>query len=119
MRSRKTMSENPSVSGRLLDKLLRWASAFGLIPPKPVRRRPCCAHPAWHAVGVEIARDGGEAIDLDRCEGCGTYRLSWWWPKDSADTKMGGEMDISGDLARRLRETADWEERRRLLRDVL
>lgn len=68
---------------------------------------------------VEMARDGAEAIDLDQCGRCGRYRLSWWWPKDSADRALGSEWLLSTEEGRRLHAERDWNGRARLIREIL
>ena len=80
---------------------------------------PCVSHTDWETVMVEMARDGAEAVDLDRCARCGAFRLSWWWPKDSADTTLQSECPLSAVDAESLRCEADWAKRRVLFQDIL
>lgn len=84
-----------------------------------IEKQPCTSHARWTTVMVEMARDGAEAIDLDRCLDCGQYRLSWWWPKDSSDTKLQSERALSAEAACLLMNEHDWNERARLLREIL
>lgn len=80
---------------------------------------PCASHPQWQTLMVELARDGAEAINLDRCMHCGQFRLSWWWPKDSSDTALGSELQISADEADRLRSEPEWSSRAVLVRRIV
>lgn len=83
------------------------------IPDEP------CAHERWSTRMVELAREGAEAINLDQCDACGRFRLSWWWPKDSSDTAMGAELPISATDALRIREETDWVRRKRLVEGMI
>ena len=81
--------------------------------------RLCAKHSKWETIAVEIANDGGEGVDLDRCRDCGAYRLSWWWPKDSADTKLQSGMSITEEDAQGLTAERDWHTRNEIVRGIL
>jgi len=83
----------------------------------PLKQDPCL-HPKWSNLIVEMCRDGAEAINLDQCEDCGQHRLSWWWPKDSSDSKMGSQMLISNSVARRFKATRDWTKRQEIFESL-
>ena len=82
-------------------------------------RRPCPAHVQWDTVAIEIARDGAEGVDLDRCAACGAFRLSWWWPKDSADTTLQFEYLLSEQDAQRLQKETNHTKRRELVEELV
>lgn len=79
------------------------------------RRSPlCCAAPDWETSLVELERLGAAAVDLERCRGCGAWRLTTYWPKDSSDRAAGETARISAEKALALK-AADPGERRKLL----
>ena len=77
-----------------------------------------CSHARWDNIIVEMLRDGAEAVNLDRCTECGQYRLSWWWPKDSADTTLQSSMLISNHSGRKFQLLANWNARKKLFENL-
>ena len=82
-------------------------------------RAPCPPHVQWDTVAIEIARGGAEGVDLDRCAGCGAFRLSWWWPKYSADTTLQFEYPLSEQDAQRFQKETNHTKRRELVEELL